>query len=51
MYEDSIGVGGIPDTTPMGYIRRLEQIRWTTVVREVLQRRPRVEEPEEAQAH
>jgi hypothetical protein len=34
--EDSISVIGIPETTPMGRIRRLEQIRWTTVVREVM---------------
>lgn len=39
MYEDSIGVVGIPEMTPKGHKRRLEQIRWTTVVREVLQRR------------
>ena len=36
MFEDSISVIGIPETTPTGHIRRLEQIRWTTVVREVL---------------
>jgi hypothetical protein len=39
MYESSIGVIGTPATTPRGRKRRMEQIKWTTVVRDVNRRR------------
>jgi len=48
MFEASITAIGIPTVTPQGHQRRTEQLRWTTVVREVLQRKRPAEPAVEA---